>query len=290
MEKEEFTLDDGDFVECVWQNEKPKDDRPIVLLFHGLEGSVHSPYMTGIMNAFSAKGFASVLMHFRSCGEKVNLKPRAYHSGDTADAKAWIEEVQSRHPNSTLHAVGFSIGGNMLLKLLGEYKEHSPIASAVSISAPMRLDICADTIEKGFSKMYENYLLKSLKTTLLEKYKRFNMQELIGINESQVANIKSIREFDDAYTAPMHGYSSSVDYYNKCSAKSFLKDIRIKTLIIHAIDDPFMTDEILPNADEISSFITLDVSAHGGHVGFVAGSFREPVYWLEGRVLEFLKL
>ncbi len=258
------------------------------MLFHGLAGSVHSPYIIGLMKTLHAKGYACVLMHFRGCGEKKNLKPRAYHSGDTADAKAWIEHLHQTYPNNSLHAVGFSIGGNMLLKLLGEWGEDSLIASAVSVSAPMRLDICANTIEKGFAQVYQNYLLKPLKKSLLAKYKQFNMQALLGIDELRVKQVKTIREFDECYTAKIHGFESSQDYYNKCSAKGFLKDIRTKTLIIHALDDPFMTPAILPNKDEISEFVHLEVTEHGGHVGFVAGSFREPVYWLEGRVLAFL--
>ena len=280
---EEFTLLDGDFVEIVWNQEKPKAKRPIVVLFHGLAGSVHSPYIVGLMKALHAKGYACVLMHFRGCGQKENLKQRAYHSGDTADAKAWIEHLNSTYPNNPLHAVGFSIGGNMLLKLLGEWQEQTPLRSAVSVSAPMRLDICADTIEKGFAKVYQEYLLKPLKKSLLAKYKKFNMQELIGIDEQRVKEIKTVREFDELYTASMHGFASSKDYYERCSARQFLKGIRIPTLIIHALDDPFMTPEILPNSDEVSEFVTLDISPCGGHVGFVGGLFGVE-YWLEERL------
>ena len=286
---EEFTLPDGDFVEVVWNKEKPKDQRPIVVLFHGLAGSVNSPYIVGLMNALNTKGYASVLMHFRGCGKKENLKPRAYHSGDTADAKAWIEHLHKNYPNNPLHAVGFSIGGNMLLKLLGEWQEQTPLRSAVSISAPMRLDICADTIEKGFAKVYQNYLLKPLKQSLLAKYKKFNMQELLGIDEQRVKEIKTVRKFDELYTAKIHGFASSEDYYERCSARQFLKDICTPTLIIHALDDPFMTPEILPNSNEVSEFVTLDISPCGGHVGFVGGFF-EVEYWLEGRVWNFFHI
>ena len=279
-------LPDGDFVEVVWNQEKPKDKRPIVVLFHGLAGSVHSPYIVGLMNALHAKGYACVLMHFRGCGQKENLKPRAYHSGDTADAKAWIEHLHKTYSNNPLHAVGFSIGGNMLLKLLGEWKEQTPLHSAVSVSAPMRLDICADTIEKGFAKVYQKHLLKPLKKTLLAKYKKFNMQELLGIDEQRVKQIKTIREFDELYTAKIHGFTSSKDYYERCSARQFLKDIRTPTLIIHALDDPFMTPEILPKSDEVSKFVTLEVSPYGGHVGFVGGFFGVE-YWLDKKIYLF---
>ncbi len=288
VELEDFWLDDGDFVECVWQNEKPKDERPIVVLFHGLAGSVNSPYIIGLMNALEQKGFTSVLMQFRGCGKRENLKPYAYHSGATSDAKKFITYLKMTYPKSRLHAVGFSIGGNMLLKLLGEWGKLSPIHSAVSVSAPLRLDICANTIEKGFARVYQNYLLKPLKKTLIQKYTKFDMQKLLGISKDEVQNIKTIRAFDDAYVAPMFGFASSTDYYEKCSARQFLKDIHTKTLIVHALDDPFMTCDILPNNDELSDAITLEVSPHGGHVGFVHGTFRKPVYWLDTRIVRFL--
>ena len=240
------------------------------------------------MNALEQQGFASLLMHFRGCGEKENLKPRAYHSGETGDAKAFIEHLHKTYPNNPLHAVGFSIGGNMLLKLLAEWGSDAPLHSAVSVSAPLRLDICANTIEKGFARVYQNYLLKPLKVTLLKKYKKFEMQKYIGKDEEAIKNLKTIRAFDDAYIAPMFGFNSAQDYYEQCSARQYLKDIRTKTLIIHAKDDPFMSEEVIPSDDELSEFITLEVSEHGGHVGFVSGSFSKPKYWLEGRVLAFL--
>lgn len=285
---EKFYLEDGDFVESVWQKEKPIDGSPIVILFHGLAGSLDSPYIIGLMNRLQANGYDSVLMHFRGCGEEDNLLPRAYHSGDTGDAREFINYLKNKYPSSSLHAVGFSIGGNMLLKLLGEWAERSPLDSAVSVSAPMRLDISADTIERGFARLYQAHLLKSLNQTLLDKYKKFDMQTILGIDKSKVQNIKTIREFDELYTAKIHGFESSADYYEKSSAKQFLKDIQVPTLIIHALDDPFMTPEILPREDEISEFVILDISQYGGHVGFVSGNFRKPKYWLDERILKFL--
>jgi len=286
---EKFFLDDGDFVECVWSNNPPKDNRPIVILFHGLAGSINSPYIQGLMYELEKEGYASVIMHFRGCYQEENLLPRAYHSGDSYDAKAWIEHLQKTYPNSPLHAVGFSLGGNMLLKLLGEWKETSPLLSAVSISAPMQLEISADTIEQGFSKNYQEHLLKALRSTLLEKYKKFDMKSLLGIDEEVVKNIKTIREFDERYTAVIHGYDSAYDYYQKCSAKQFLKDITTPTLIIHALDDPFMTPEILPKEEEISSHITINISKHGGHVGFIEGSIFKPTYWLDKQIVSHIK-
>jgi predicted alpha/beta-fold hydrolase len=288
VEVEHFDLEDGDFLEAYWHNQKPSDNRPIVVLFHGLAGSFSSPYIQGIMRALEAKGFASVLMHFRGCSGKENLLPRSYHSGDTADARAWLNYLKVTYKESDLSAVGYSIGGNMLLKLLGEDGENSILKSAVSISAPMDLDITAKAINRGFSKRYQAHLLKPLKITLLKKFDTFNMEYLLNKTRQDIQNIKTIEEFDELYTAPINGFGTAKNYYDKCSAKQFLKHIKTPTLIIHALDDPFMTPEILPKADEISKHVKIELSKHGGHVGFVHGGIFKPKYWLEERVVEYL--
>ena len=288
VEVERFELNDGDFVDCYWHKQKPNDTRPIVTLFHGLAGSFDSPYIQGLMRALDKRGFASVLMHFRGCSKEENRLPRAYHSGDTADAKAWINHLHTNNPNTPLYAVGYSIGGNMLLKLLGEEGENTPLKSAVSVSAPIDLDICAKVINRGFSKLYQAHLLKALKVTLLKKYDKFDMKSLLNMSKEEVKKIKTIEEFDERYTAPINGFLSAADYYEKCSAKQFLKSIEIPTRIIHALDDPFMTPDVLPQTDEeMSSSITLEVSKHGGHVGFVEGNCFQPKYWLEETIADY---
>ncbi len=288
VELERFELDDGDFVDCYWHKQKPNDNRPIVILFHGLAGSFNSPYIQGVMRVLETKGFASVLMHFRGCSGKENRLPRSYHSGDTADAKAWIGYLHKNYPNSPLYAVGYSIGGNMLLKLLGEEGKETPLKSAVSVSAPMDLAITAKAINRGFSKLYQQHLLKPLKIEVLKKFKKFDMKSLLNIEQNSVKEIKTIEEFDELYTAPINGYTSAEDYYKKCSAKQFLKDITIPTLIIHALDDPFMTEEILPSQeDKVSKTIEFKLSKNGGHVGFVGGSCLKPNYWLEETIADY---
>jgi predicted alpha/beta-fold hydrolase len=184
--------------------------------------------------------------------------------------------------------VGYSIGGNMLLKLLGEEQEKSPLCSAVSVSAPMDLEITAKRINQGFSKRYQKHLLDPLKETLLEKYRTFDMEKILNRNRENIKNIKTIEEFDELYTAPINGFGTAKNYYKKCSAKQFLKHIQIPTLIIHALDDPFMTPAILPLKDELSEHITMSISEHGGHVGFVNGSLLKPNYWLEEHIVEYL--
>ena len=285
-----FVLDDGDEVECVWYGEEETlGERPIVVLFHGLEGSVASPYVVGMMKRLHKAGYASVVMHFRGCGRHPNKKPRAYHSGDTADAKAWIAHLHERYPHTPLYAVGFSIGGNVLLKLLGEWGSAAPLCGAVAVSVPLQLDISANTLEKGFARLYQNYLLRPLKARLLQKFEQFDMQALLGFDEKRVESIQTIREFDERYTAKMHGFGTADAYYKASSSRQYLKSIAVSTLIIHAKDDPFMTPEVLPKEDELSDTVTLEVSEHGGHVGFVAGSLFKPEYWLEERVVSFIE-
>ena len=283
-----FELSDGDFVECFWCEKPPTDDRDIVILFHGLEGSYKSPYIQGVMDSLSKAGFSSVLMHFRGCSGKANRLPRAYHSGDTKDAKAWIEALTKRFPNSKLHAVGYSLGANMLLKLLGEWGSKSPLVGAVCVSAPMQLDISANTINKGFSKFYQKHLLKHLKSSLHKKYEKHPIEELINFKKEDIKNIKTFWEFDDIYTAKIHGFGTAKEYYKRSSAKQYIKNIQTQTLLIHSTDDPFMTKDVLPTQNEISKSLTLEVYKHGGHVGFISGSIFQPKYWLENRIVEYI--
>ena len=285
---EHFTLSDGDFLEAYWlKTNKRTEQTPIVILFHGLAGSYESPYIQGAMIELTNAGFDTVLMHFRGCSGIDNLMPRSYHSGDTADAQEFLENLRRRFPHRKLYAVGYSLGANMLLKLLGEMKEVSLLEKAVAVSAPMLLDICANRMNRGFSKYYQHRLLKELKSSLVRKYTQHDMQALIGLKREDVKKLKTFWEFDSAYTAPIHGFSSADDYYAKSSSKQFLKDIQTPTLIIHAQDDPFMTPEVIPNENELSESITLEVSKNGGHVGFIEGGFLKPSYWLEKRVVEY---
>jgi hypothetical protein len=289
FEIEEFSLSDGDFVEIYWYN-KQRYPKKIAVLFHGLAGSYLSPYIQGAVNEFTKKGYTSAVVHFRGCGTKPNRKARSYHSGETQDNLEVLHSIHTRYADAKIFCVGYSLGANMLLKLLGEQGEKSFITAAVAVSAPMELAVAAKTINQGTAKIYQRRLLKELKDSLLQKFNRFDFHKLINLSQEDVKNIQSIREFDALYTAPIHGFLSAQDYYERSSAKQFLKDIRIPTLIIHAKDDPFMTTEVLPKKDEISPYITLEISEKGGHVGFVEGTLLKPEYWLEKRVVSFFEL
>ncbi|NRA21993.1 MAG: hydrolase [Oceanospirillaceae bacterium] len=285
---QQFELVDGDFVDCHWY-QKPANDtnQAIVILFHGLAGSCQSPYIQGIMQHLKKSGYASVLMHFRGCSDRPNRTARAYHSGDTADAKAWISHLQKTFPSSQLFAVGYSLGGNMLLKLLAEYGNYSPLSAAVTVSAPIQLELCATTMQRGFARVYQRYLLKPLKKSLLRKFQSHDIASLIGLNEQALKKINSIEQFDDLYTAKIHGFAGAKDYYQKSSAKQYLPRIQCNTLIIQALDDPFMSGNILPKASQLPANISLEVTENGGHLGFISGNIFKPKYWLEQRISDY---
>ena len=227
-------------------------------------------------------------MHFRGCATQENLLPRSYHSGETGDALEFIQSLHRESPQRELYGVGYSLGANMLLKLLGEVQEKSLLSRVVAVSPPMQLDICARTMNRGFAQYYQYRLLEDLKRALAKKYDKHNMQELLNFKRSNIKKLNSFWKYDDVYTAPIHGFSSASEYYEKCSSKQFLKDIQMPTLIIHSEDDPFMTSEVIPTKEELSDQVQLYITKKGGHVGFIEGSFFKPEYWLEKKIVSFL--
>ena len=286
---QELTLPDGDFVDLCW-NQPPdeNDKRPIVIVFHGLEGSINSPYAQQMMQALQDQNWNAVLMHFRGCSGRANKLPRSYHSGDTADARYFIEYLQKQYPGVPIAAVGYSLGGNMLLKLQAELGDASPLAAAVSICAPIELDKCADRINYGFSKIYQRHLMQRLVRNLLRKYDQHDFVSLIKLTKEKVHQLKTFWQFDDAFTAPVHGFGTAKNYYKVNSARGYLSGVTRPTLLLQAEDDPFMTSDVIPDQSELGTGITLEVSENGGHVGFVTGSLLKPHYWLTERVPDFL--
>ena len=287
---ERLELEDGDFLDLAWRNMPSVDRRPIIIIFHGLEGSVRSPYAFRLMKALDTDGFNSVVMHFRGCYGEQNRLPRAYHSGETGDAYFFINHLHTLYPERQLGAVGYSLGGNMLMKLQGEWGADSPLFAAVSVSAPLRLEMTADHINSGASRFYQKILMDSLKKRLLEKFERHDYESLIGLKREVVPTLKSFWEYDDLFTGPAHGFKSAEDYYARSSAYPFIPHIKKPTLIIHAKDDPFMPSSVLPTLDQLPEQVHIELSEHGGHVGFVGGTLIKPKYWLEERIpLFFLK-
>ena len=290
FEVETFQLSDGDFTEIYWYKIKHHTNiTPIVILFHGLAGSYKSPYIQGAMSILKENGFSTVLMHFRGCSGKDNLKARSYHSGDTHDALEFMQSIHIKYPESKLFGVGYSLGANMLLKLLGEEKNNSLLSAAIAVSAPMLLADSASKMNKGFSRFYQRLLLKDLNKALEKKYEKHDMQKLINLKREDIKQLKNFWLFDEAYTAKINGFKSAKDYYEKSSSKQYLKKIQTPTLIIHSKDDPFMTPKVIPSQREISHSVQLEILEHGGHVGFISGTLLHPEYWLDMRILKFLQ-
>jgi predicted alpha/beta-fold hydrolase len=284
IEHERFELPDGDFLDLVWVGQQKSG--PIVVVLHGLEGSMHSPYAQGILHTIHQQNWRGVLMHFRGCSGVPNRLPRSYHSGETHDLSVLINALQRREPNTFLSAVGFSLGGNVLLKWLGETGETNPLSAAVAVSVPFELHKSARRIQQGFSRLYQRHFLKCLSRRLERKFEN----QSVPITLPDFSELKTMWDFDDKVTAPLHGFAGVVEYYSAASSRQYLHSIRVPTLVLHSKDDPFMTPDIVPEHNEVSESVTLEITEEGGHVGFVAGTVPwRAEYWLEQRIPAFLK-
>lgn len=277
------TLDtpDGDFLDIAWSEpmaSQATQHKPLFVLFHGLEGSFYSPYANGLMNAFAQQGWRAVMMHFRGCSGKPNKLARAYHSGEIEDARLFLEYLDELFPHQTKIAVGISLGGNMLANYLAQYRDEPLLDAATIISAPLDLSSCSKRIEQGFSKLYKNYLLTSLKNSALQKYQLLKGE--LALSYQHIKQVATLYEFDDLITAPLHGFKDAQDYYQQCSGIHRLKQIQLPTQIIHAKDDPFMTEAVIPKY-VLPKNIDYRLFDQGGHVGFVSGSVLKPRFWLE---------
>ncbi len=281
VRRERIELPDGDFLDLDWVDAGTRPDAPIVILLHGLTGSIQSKYARGLMRRLNAIGWRPVLMHFRGASGEPNRLPRGYHSGETTDIDFVERLLQARQPDTPLAAVGFSLGGNVLLKWLGEQGSAAPVVTAVAVSVPFDLRLCAESIRQGFSRLYQDRLLRGMRAGIHIKFQRIDSP----IPLPDLRRLRDFIQYDDAITAPLHGFADVDDYYNRCSSRKFLKDIRVPTLVLHASDDPFMSPQVIPRDDELSDAVTLELSQQGGHVGFVsAGPHGRPVFWLEQRI------
>lgn len=290
FEIEKFTLEDGDFIECYWLNKKNiKKNKSIFVIFHGLAGSFESPYIQGIMNLLAKKSLCVVLVHFRGCASNENLKAKSYHSGDTSDACEYLKHLHNKNKSAKIFTIGYSLGANMLLKLLGHDFINNFIKSSICISAPLKLDVSSKRINYGFSRIYQFHLLSLLKKSLIKKSKKHDYNKLINLDIKTIKNISTIKEFDDLYTSKINNFKNAENYYKINSAKQYLKNIKTKTLIIHAIDDPFMNKEIIPTKEELSENCRLELYEKGGHLGFIEGNIFNPKYFLENRIYEYFK-
>ena len=283
VERERLELDDGDFIDLDWTT---RPCGPRLLVLHGLEGCSRSHYVQGLAAAMHGRGWRVIAMHHRGCSGEPNRLTRTYHSGETTDLSRVVRELRRREPDVPLCVAGYSLGGNVVLKWLGERGAGAEVDAAVAVSVPFLLDVAAERLTRGLSRFYQWYLLRLMRQKLVAKFGRW---EQPPIDLSRRRSWRTMSAFDDAVTAPLHGFRDARDYYRRSSARRFLEGIAAPTLILHARDDPLMSEAVIPAPRELSESTTLELSESGGHVGFIGGASPfETDYWLERRIPEFL--
>lgn len=284
---ENIELPDGDITVVDWlaDSTDPAPHSPTLIVLHGLEGSAESSYARMLLQAAGDRGWRAAVLHFRDCGDYRNRLPRRYHAGETNDIRFFLQRLRTEGHEGPIMAAGYSLGGNVLLKYLGENGLSTPLHAAAAVSVPLNLHISAEALTQGFSKIYQRYLLKRMKSAVSRKFDQYTA----AFDWQRAMAAKTFAEFDDAVTAPLHGFSGKDEYYDRCSSVGFLKQIQRPTLIINSLDDPFMSPELIPHEAQLSDCVTLEVSEHGGHVGFVSGGTPwRPEYYLPRRITEFL--
>jgi predicted alpha/beta-fold hydrolase len=231
-----------------------------------------------MLAALPRHGLRAVLMHFRGCSGEPNRLPRAYHSGDTGDIDFVVRTLKAREPGTPLAAIGYSLGGNALLKWLGEQGTQAPVRCAVAVSVPFLLHESSAHLNRGFARVYQRHLMQSLKHNVRRKAAKL----LPPVPLDTLDRMQSFFDFDDRITGPLHGFKDAMHYYTASSSRQYLNRIRIPTLIVHAVDDPFMPASVIPKSDELSPAVSFHLHRHGGHVGFISGGNPwRPRYWLD---------
>jgi predicted alpha/beta-fold hydrolase len=285
---ERLETPDGDFLDVHHLDAPPGS--PILLLLHGLEGSVRSHYAQGLLSEARKRGWRAAVLIFRSCGDELNRLRRSYHSGETTDTEFVVRHLEASFPSVPLVLAGVSLGGNVLLKFLGEQGNQisSRIKAAAAVSVPYDLEKSSRYIDRGFSKVYQWNFLRSLRRKAIEKLERF--PDLVP--RESLASATTMFAFDDCFTAPVHGFRNATDYYARSSSINWLDKISINTLLLSSVDDPFLPPQVLERVRELASrnpHLHVDFPPRGGHVGFVGGSSPfSPAYYLEQRVSGFL--
>jgi len=287
FERVRLDTPDGDFVDLDFPP-SPGPDAPLVLLLHGLEGSARRGYAILTYHELAKRGIASVGLNFRSCSGEPNRLPRFYHSGDTDDIRYVLDYLEKRFPGRRLGAIGFSLGGNALLKYLGEEAEAAAgrVNAAVAVSVPYDLGAGADLLNSSFmGRFYTNIFIRSLVEKTESKKHLLNGR----FDVERMRRARSFRAFDDAVTAVLHGFDGADDYYRRSSSAQFVGRIRVPVLLIHAKDDPFVPADAFPH-EAVSSnrHVHAALTENGGHVGFIEGTPLEPRFWAERQAARFL--
>ena len=280
--RERWDTPDGDFIDMDFVD-AGLARAPRVALFHGLEGSSSSHYAVALMRALDRAGWNGVVAHFRGCSGELNRLPRAYHSGDAPEI-GWIL-ARLALLGQPLYAAGVSLGGNALLKWLGESGDGArmQLRAAAAVSAPLDLMAAGAALGQGFNLVYTRMFLATLRRKSMDKLARFP-----GLfDRSRVLTARNLRQFDDAVTAPLHGFRDTDDYWTRASAKPVLAGVRLPTLVLNARNDPFLPARHLPRPQEVSAMVCLEQPEEGGHVGFASGAFPGNLDWLPQRLLAF---
>lgn len=283
LRRERWDTPDGDFIDVDHLDGPPGS--PLLVLFHGLEGSSRSHYAIATAHACRAIGWRLALPHFRGCSGELNRRPRAYHSGDSAEIDWILRRLHQANEGRPLHVTGISLGGNALLKWAGEQGPAAAelVSGVAGICAPLDLAACGHHLARGFNRVYTRHFLDTLKSRSAARLQRFP-----GLfDETRMRHSRNLWDFDDAVTGPVHGFAGADDYWAKSSAKPWLKSIAVPALVINPRNDPFLPATALPRPADISPSVRLEQPASGGHVGFVSGSFPGNLDWLPQRLLHF---
>ena len=284
--RERFSTGDGDFVDLDWVD--GPGGSPLLLVLHGLEGSSDSHSVSGLCALATGRGWRAVTLNFRSCSGEANRLPRFYHAGDTGDLDEVLAALTAREPDVRIGAVGISIGGNVLLKWLGErgVDAPKPVIAAVGISVPFDLVAAAAALDRGFERLvYTENFLRTFKAKIRAKARMH--PDFVDVRAALRA--RTFREYDRAVTAPLHGFADERDYWVRASSKPWLERIRRPTLLIAARDDPFVPAASLPDVAGLPECVSAEFLPHGGHVGFVDGRWPwRATSWAERRAIGFL--
>lgn len=288
---ERWTTPDGDEIE-LRRLDAPNasSDAPRLLLLHGLEGTTNSVYLLGTLDQARARGWAADVLIFRTCNGEMNRARRMYHSGETTDLDFVVRRLVAAHPTQPLVAAGFSLGGNVLLKWLGEVGASAPtqLVGAAAVSVPFDLERGSRHIERGFARVYGRHFLRTLRAKARTKLLAFP-----GLFDAAALDrARTLYDFDDSVTAPVHGFRDASDYYSRSSSVNFLTGIRRPTLLLSARNDPFLPRDVLDRVVNVAArndFLSVEFHELGGHVGFVSGQNPlHPHYYAEERVVDFL--
>jgi len=283
-EREKINTPDDDFLLLDWSG---TPSSKLAIISHGLEGDSHRPYIKGMARAFVKSGYEVLAWNFRGCGGEINHQLRFYHSGATDDLELIIQHALQRRPYRKVVLVGFSLGGNLTLKYLGEKGSDlpKPIQRGITFSVPLDLHSSAVQIGEASNFLYSRRFLRNLKKKIEEKV----ILMPNALTTDYFSQIKNLKDFDDFYTAPIHGFRNAVDYYTQCSSLYFLENIRLPTLIVNARNDPFLSERCYPEKSfQNHPYVNLLTPEEGGHVGFMPkGVRKDQNYWSEDLAVSF---